>query len=618
MNKFLLGLLLLISVNAYAVSPVYSFDQERYFFDPADACEDFKNQELAKQNNPATTTFDPIFSGYWNVYYWAFDGIESCTVGMDSAPLGFYTGQNLYVQYDFVADACPQPNLAEFNETTQQCEINTPTPLPTSTPTGVNAGWGQDLQTGQSIPNLVTSNVSNVQLYSRDNSTLCTLYLNITKTYWESLYGSGNYRQSDIVNNSTTCSFKHEGKDNLIGQWLYLPPIGGHSMTKKFFANICSVKIGSPSPNSYFNEPIQLCQEYTPTPTNTPTSTNTPTGLPDCPLGIETQQDCICRDHVLEYNPEPCPQGNMCVTYNVCPANTSTPTLSPSHSSTPTDSPTPTPTWEEQDADGDGIPNGSDPDIDNDGTPNGADPDRDGDGIPNESDGDGGGDITYTPSPTPTDQVGENICTVPVPQNNYCDCDPQSDEWCHNPSTTHTPTPTDEGATPTHSPTPTPTDETTPTDEPSPTGLPTPTPDGATSTPTNAISPTQPPTVTGGTDCNSPPVCTGDPISCGLLRQSWESRCKLEKSQIPNDDNIDFSSFKNSNNDVFDQFDYVMSMAGTAGNSSSCPAPIQIDLIGASPIIISFQPFCDIALYLRPIIKLLFFLLALRVLFRGL
>ena len=51
-----------------------------------------------------------------------------------------------------------------------------------------------------------------------------------------------------------------------------------------------------------------------------------------------------------------------------------------------------TPNESDPDVDGDGTPNGSDPDVDGDGTPNGSDPDVDGDGTPNESDPDADGD----------------------------------------------------------------------------------------------------------------------------------------------------------------------------------------------------------------------------------
>lgn len=34
-------------------------------------------------------------------------------------------------------------------------------------------------------------------------------------------------------------------------------------------------------------------------------------------------------------------------------------------------------------------------------------------------------------------------------------------------------------------------------------------------------------TLSGGADCASPPVCTGDEITCGLLKETWKRNCKI-------------------------------------------------------------------------------------------
>ena len=37
----------------------------------------------------------------------------------------------------------------------------------------------------------------------------------------------------------------------------------------------------------------------------------------------------------------------------------------------------------------------------------------------------------------------------------------------------------------------------------------------------------------GGADCNTPPSCDGDAISCAILSQQWNTRCDLQKSDDP-------------------------------------------------------------------------------------
>lgn len=110
----------------------------------------------------------------------------------------------------------------------------------------------------------------------------------------------------------------------------------------------------------------------------------------------------------------------------------------------------------------------------------------------------------------------------------------------------------------------------------------------------------------GGADCSAPPSCSGDAISCAILRQQWNTRCELQKggdsastlgqqiqagndpmaSQLPTPgkaDQVDMSS----------KFSNVDDM----GFVAQCLADLDIPLVlpgGSTTLHISTAPLCDI------------------------
>ena len=267
------------------------------------------------------------------------------------------------------------------------------------------------------------------------------------------------------------------------------------------------------------------------------------------------------------------------------------------------------------DTDGDGTPNSEDPDIDGDGTPNGSDTDVDGDGTPNSSDLDIDGD--GVPNSNDHDIDGDGLAN---------DNDPDIDgDGTANGADTDT--------------------------------------DGDGIDDTNDLTPDgdgDGSEVGGGGSCSVRPSCSGDAIQCAILYQTWASRCETDKDQaVGGEGNCDTDTpptcqgdaiqcailtqtFKagcststdseytqaeldelTAGNDVsaldLGTSDLTSTLSGIysqTGASASCPADDGITVAGTA-LSVSYQPFCDLAALIRPIVILLFSLIGFRTVMRA-
>lgn len=98
--------------------------------------------------------------------------------------------------------------------------------------------------------------------------------------------------------------------------------------------------------------------------------------------------------------------------------------------------------------------------------------------------------------------------------------------------------------------------------------------------------------VSGGTQCDAPPVCTGDAIQCAILRQTYDQRCSDEKFQEVDAEKLgqevaagfegsEFQAFGEGERGNFDLSNMIDTSSTVAG---SCPAipPITFTIHGAT------------------------------------
>lgn len=212
------------------------------------------------------------------------------------------------------------------------------------------------------------------------------------------------------------------------------------------------------------------------------------------------------------------------------------------------------------DTDGDGIPDSEDSDIDGDGIPNGSDSDADGDGIDNADD--------PTPLGTGVDDESEDE-QGSVSGGGGCELEPQCtgdpilcaivyQNWSTRCAET------------------------------------------------NSLS--------GGSDCSTPYVCSGDLIQCAILEEAHTTACNAAgtETQAELDALIGGDTVASITGDDIDLESELNSVFSQASPSASCPADDSLTVAGAT-LSVSFQPFCDLAGYLNPLVILLFSLIGFRV-----
>lgn len=175
----------------------------------------------------------------------------------------------------------------------------------------------------------------------------------------------------------------------------------------------------------------------------------------------------------------------------------------------------------DDDIDGDGNPNGDDDDTDGDGIQNGDDDDIDGDGVPNgdddDDDGDGQSGSGGDGNGVDTDDNGDGTPDGVPEGDPDGECDPQTGQGCG---------------------------------------------DGEAS---------------GGARCDAPPVCTGDPVTCMVAYQAWETRCAvtgLEERIFDTegmDDSTGTENVQPPDIQPFDTGGISFDDSGWLGGGGSCP-----------------------------------------------
>jgi len=122
----------------------------------------------------------------------------------------------------------------------------------------------------------------------------------------------------------------------------------------------------------------------------------------------------------------------------------------------------------------------------------------------------------------------------------------------------------------------------------------------------------------GATWCDTPPTCDGDPVACAQLVQQWRTMCPEEITEAEaleamgaTAGEIDGTDFFKSGGDASS-----WSSAGpiTAG---SCPAPVNVSIMGQSLSLDIWQRGCDMALLFAPFVMVMAYLMGAVLLFRS-
>ncbi|MEM1188117.1 MAG: virulence factor TspB C-terminal domain-related protein [Pseudomonadota bacterium] len=129
----------------------------------------------------------------------------------------------------------------------------------------------------------------------------------------------------------------------------------------------------------------------------------------------------------------------------------------------------------------------------------------------------------------------------------------------------------------------------------------------------------------GGGTCAQRPQCSGDPIACAILWQSWSTRCAIEEPDIPNGfedqilngpgtDPAEVAIRDDGDIDLASPFTYIFTPTQIAG---ACPAARSISFTGLGDVAFEWTSMCDFASYVRPLVLLIFGWVAVRIGMRG-
>ena len=145
--------------------------------------------------------------------------------------------------------------------------------------------------------------------------------------------------------------------------------------------------------------------------------------------------------------------------------------------------------------------------------------------------------------------------------------------------------------------------------------------------------------VSGGQTCSSRPACSGDPVSCSIVLQTWSTRCEsrkigqginkieaaLRSMQQTLEDGLSAEGFDAEGEAITDTevpgetFDFSSEITGVynaGGAAGSCPADTVVQTsFGSIPI--SWSMLCDFASTIRPLVIFLFGLAAFRMTMRA-
>jgi hypothetical protein len=120
-------------------------------------------------------------------------------------------------------------------------------------------------------------------------------------------------------------------------------------------------------------------------------------------------------------------------------------------------------------------------------------------------------------------------------------------------------------------------------------------------------------TSSASNSCQTPPVCKEGEGECALLLQQWYASCpNLDLEGASGIDDLPGDSLSPTR----DVSGFFSGLFVDSGSTSACPAPRTLSLNHGS-VISSFQPFCDLASQLRPMVIFIFSWIGFRIVAGG-
>lgn len=118
--------------------------------------------------------------------------------------------------------------------------------------------------------------------------------------------------------------------------------------------------------------------------------------------------------------------------------------------------------------------------------------------------------------------------------------------------------------------------------------------------------------VSGGDTCDNPPVCTGDAIQCEIIKQQFTMRCDFEEAYDFEAHEQDIASAVEGDEfSLYESETPIEVSSFITGNarwlSGSCPQPEQINLRlnGGRAFNLSYEPLCQAADFISPLIVII-------------
>lgn len=127
-------------------------------------------------------------------------------------------------------------------------------------------------------------------------------------------------------------------------------------------------------------------------------------------------------------------------------------------------------------------------------------------------------------------------------------------------------------------------------------------------------------TASGGTLCDNPPTCDGDPVGCAQLFQQWRARCPISPQQSEVLDSIGATQAERDGDlSRGGEGDITLESLEVDGGfgGGQCPAPITLSVMGRSMSMDVWQRACDLALLFAPITMVMGYMGAAGIIVRG-
>lgn len=123
--------------------------------------------------------------------------------------------------------------------------------------------------------------------------------------------------------------------------------------------------------------------------------------------------------------------------------------------------------------------------------------------------------------------------------------------------------------------------------------------------------------ISNGFDCSTPLFCDGDAIDCAVLEYEKRQYCNLYGGITGGEDSLlDVKPENEVQKEVIDLSIQANDLDPTGFLGSACPAPITVNVKGTT-LNFEYQPLCDLADLLRPLIIALGYFLSAIILFKG-